>query len=55
MQRYARGLGLLIIIGVLAAVALTRELPRALTGPVLKVVDGDTIDVQPRGARGSPR
>jgi micrococcal nuclease len=47
---YARGLGPLIV-GLLAALALAGELPRALTGPVVHVVDGDTIDVQLDGRR----
>jgi micrococcal nuclease len=49
-RRYARSLGPLIV-GLLAALALARELPRVLTGPVVHVVDDDTIDVQLDGRR----
>jgi micrococcal nuclease len=49
-RRYVRGLGLLLV-GLLAALALAGELPRTLTGPVVQIVDGDTIDVELDGRK----
>lgn len=36
----------LLILGFIPSLALTGELPHSLISPVLKIVDGDTIDVQ---------
>jgi micrococcal nuclease len=49
--RIRLGLAILLILGLTPVAVLAGEVPRSLTGPVVQIVDRDTIDVQLDGRR----